>query len=76
MNPPSRPRHLYFQSRRLAHENKIPRPIKPEEPIHIDQLVEMLETEMSSSEIFTALFEPELNGMMRQLPGKNFVKSL
>jgi len=30
---------------------------------------------MSSSEIFAALFELELNGKIRQLPGKNFVKS-
>ena len=31
--------------------------------------------EMSSSEIFAALFELELNGKVRQMPGKNFVKS-
>ena len=31
---------------------------------------------MLSSEIFAALFELELNGKIRQLPGKNFVKSL
>jgi len=37
--------------------------------------VEALETEMSSSEIFAALFELELNGKVKQLPGKNFVKS-
>jgi DNA processing protein len=35
----------------------------------------MLEGEMSSSEIFAVLFELELNGKIRQLPGKNFVKS-
>ena len=57
------------------HEKKILKLIKPDESIHIDQLVEMLEGEMSSSEIFAALFELELNGKIRQLPGKNFVKS-
>jgi len=30
---------------------------------------------MSSSEIFAALFELELTGKVRQMPGKNFVKS-
>jgi DNA processing protein len=30
---------------------------------------------MSSSEIFAALFELELSGKVRQLPGKNFVKA-
>ena len=57
------------------HEKKILKLIKPDESTHIDQLVELLEGEMSSSEIFCALFELELNGKIRQLPGKNFVKS-
>jgi DprA winged helix domain len=37
--------------------------------------VDGLENEMSSSEIFAALFELELTGKVRQMPGKNFVKS-
>jgi DNA processing protein len=37
--------------------------------------VEKLEQEMSSSEIFAALFELELTGEVRQVPGRNFVKS-
>jgi len=57
------------------HEKKILRLLKADESTHIDQLVELLEAEMSSSEIFSALFELELNGKVRQLPGKNFVKS-
>ena len=57
------------------HEKKILKLIKPDESTHIDQLVELLENEMSPSEIFAALFELELNGKIRQLPGKNFVKS-
>jgi DNA processing protein len=42
---------------------------------HIDEIVEHLEKELSSSEIFAALFELELAGKMRQMPEKNFVKS-
>lgn len=57
------------------HEKKILKLIKQDESTHIDQLVELLENEMSPSEIFAALFELELNGKIRQLPGKNFVKS-
>ena len=57
------------------HEQKLLKLLKPDQSTHIDELVEMLENEMSSSEIFAALFELELNGKMRQLPGKNFVKS-
>jgi DNA processing protein len=57
------------------HEKKILSLLKADEPTHIDELVERLETEMSSSEIFAALFELELGGKVRQMAGKNFVKS-
>jgi DNA processing protein len=36
--------------------------------------VEQLEGTLSSSEIFAALFELELAGRIRQLPGKNYVR--
>jgi DNA processing protein len=57
------------------HEKKILRLLKADESTHIDELVELLEAEISPSEIFAALFELELNGKIRQMPGKNFVKS-
>ena len=57
------------------HEKKILKLLKADESTHIDELVESLEDEVSASEIFAALFELELNGKIRQLPGKNFVKS-
>jgi len=57
------------------HEKNILKLLKADESTHIDELVELLENEMSPSEIFAALFELELNGKVKQLPGKNFVKS-
>ena len=57
------------------HERRILSLLKADEATHIDALVEKLEAQMSSSEIFAALFELELNGKVRQMPGKNFVKS-
>lgn len=57
------------------HEKRILGLLKADEPTHIDELVEKLETAMSSSEIFAALFELELAGKVKQMPGKNFVKS-
>jgi DNA processing protein len=57
------------------HEKRILALLKADESTHIDELVERLETEISSSEIFAALFELELTGKVRQMPGKNFVKS-
>lgn len=57
------------------HERRILGLLKADEATHIDQIVEKLESELSSSEIFAALFELELNSKVRQMPGKNFVKS-
>jgi DNA processing protein len=57
------------------HEKKILGLLKADEATHIDELMNQLENEMSSSEIFAALFELELAGKVRQMPGKNFVKS-
>ncbi len=42
-------------------------------PMQLDELVETLER-YSSSELIAALFELEMLGLIRQLPGKNFVK--
>jgi DNA processing protein len=48
--------------------------IKADESIHIDTLMEKLEPAVSSSEVFTALFELEMSGRIRQLPGKCYVR--
>jgi DNA processing protein len=57
------------------HERKIYALLKADEATQIDAIVEQLEQDMSSSEIFAAWFELELAGKVRQMPGKNFVKS-
>ena len=41
--------------------------------MHLDELLETFDT-LTSSEIIAALFELELLGLVKQLPGKNFVK--
>ena len=66
---------LFGETELPPHERKILKLLKADEAIHIDEIVERLETELSSSEIFAALFELELAGKVRQMPGKNFVKS-
>jgi DNA processing protein len=67
---------LFGETAELApQEKKILGLLKPDEALHIDEIVERLEADLSSSEIFAALFELELAGRVRQLPGKNFVKS-
>jgi DNA processing protein len=44
-----------------------------ETPTHIDDLMARVE-DVSSSEVIAALFELEMAGAIRQLPGKNFVR--
>ena len=44
--------------------------------LQIDELLEFLESQLTSSEVFTALFELEIAGRIRQLPGKNYVRAL
>jgi DNA processing protein len=49
--------------------------LRRDEALQLDEIMEKLEPELSSSEVFTALFELELAGRVKQLPGKNYVKS-
>jgi DNA processing protein len=57
------------------HEKLIYSILKADEVMHIDTIVERVEHQVSATEVFAALFELELSGKVRQLPGKNFVKS-
>jgi DNA processing protein len=45
-----------------------------DEALHVDDLVEL--SGLSSSEVLAALFDLELKGVVRQLPGKQFLKVL
>ena len=47
--------------------------LKPDSSTHLDVLVEELEG-FKPSELIAALFELEMTGLVKQLPGKNFVK--
>ena len=38
--------------------------------------MERLEGDLASGEVFTALFELELAGRVKQRPGKNYIRSL
>jgi DNA processing protein len=50
--------------------------LRADESTHLDLIVERLQSHLSSSEIFTALFELELSGRIRQMPGKYYVKAM
>jgi len=57
-------------------ESIVLKALRADEPLQIDELLEKLETQLTSSEVFTALFELELSGRIRCLPGRNYVRNL
>ena len=48
--------------------------LRRDEAVQLDELIEGLEGTLGSAEIFTALFELELRGRVKQMPGKNYVR--
>ncbi len=50
--------------------------LRADESLQIDEILELLETQLTSSEVFTALFELEMAGRVRALPGKNYVRTI
>jgi len=65
-----------FEDEQLSpHEKKILTVLRKDEALQIDEIIEKLDKYLSTSEIFAALFELELSHKVRQLPGKNYVKS-
>ena len=67
--------NLFAEPKLSPGEKKVLSILKEHESTHIDEIIEKLEGQLSSSEIFTILFELELNGKIRQMPGKNYVRS-
>jgi DNA processing protein len=47
--------------------------LKVDAAVHLDDLLELVQ-DTSTSELIAALFELEMLGLVKQLPGKNFVK--
>jgi DNA processing protein len=66
---------LFNDSPLPEHERIVFDRLRHDESTQLDDLIEQLEVELGSAEIFTALFELELAGRVRQLPGKNYVRS-
>lgn len=58
------------------HERLVLQNLPADESLQLDDLLERLEGELASGEVFTALFELELAGRVRQMPGKNYVRGL
>ena len=50
--------------------------LRSDASLQIDEILELLETQLTSSEVFTALFELEMAGRARSMPGKNYVRTM
>ena len=50
--------------------------LRMDQTLHMEELLEQLDGQVTSAEVFTALFELELNNHIRQLPGKNYVRRM
>jgi DNA processing protein len=63
-----------FESALSEVEKRIFALLDTDESIHVDELLE--KTELNSSEVLASLCEMEMKGMVRQMPGKQFLKIL
>ncbi len=66
---------LFSEQPMSANERLVYNRLRHDEPLQLDELMEQMEAELASPEIFTALFELELSGKVRSLPGKNYVRA-
>jgi DNA processing protein len=58
------------------HEAMVLEVLRKDESLQIDEILDLLEAQLTSSEVFTALFELEITGRIRCLPGKNYVRTM
>src|SRR5271168_4304796 len=72
---PSGAASLFQETPLPEHERIVFDKLRHDESVQLDGLIEQLEATLGSAEIFAALFELELAGRVRQLPGKNYVRA-
>ena len=65
---------LFTEPAMGANERLVYQRLRLDEATQLDELMEGMEAELNSAEIFTALFELELAGKVKALPGKNYVR--
>lgn len=67
---------LFGASALSEHELRVMERLRPDETTQLDALIEQMEPELGSAEIFAALFELELKGRVRSMPGKNYLRTM
>ena len=71
---PAQERELLIEQSMGEIERKIYALLKADQAVHVDDVVEI--TRLNSSEVLAALCEMEMRGIVRQLPGKQFLRAL
>jgi DNA processing protein len=72
--PEAEQRNLLAAACLNSSEKKIYEVLSTDQPVHIDYIVER--SGLNSSEVLATLFDLEMKGIVRQLPGKQFAKVL
>jgi DNA processing protein len=72
---PSGAASLFHEQAMSPNERMVYSRLRHDEPLQLDELMEQMEAELGSAEIFTALFELELSGKVKSMPGKNYVRT-
>jgi DNA processing protein len=72
--PEAEQRNLLAAASLNSSEKKIYAVLSTDQPVHIDDIVER--SGLNSSEVLSTLFDLEMKGIVRQLPGKQFAKVL
>lgn len=72
--PASGERESLFAQALAPEEKKLYSLLTVDQPVHVDQLLD--QSGMTSSGVLAALCEMELKGLIRQMPGKNFVRAV
>ena len=67
---------LFTEPAMREQELVVYRLLRHDETRPIDEIMEVLDGQLTSAEVFTALFELELAGHIKQLPGKNYVRRM
>ncbi len=66
---------LFTEQEMPPAERQVMQHLRHDESVQLDELIERLDGQLNSAEIFTALFELELGGRVRQMPGKHYVRT-
>ena len=72
--PEAEQRNLLAAASLNSSEKKLHDLLSTDQPKHIDEIVES--SGLNSSEVLATLFDLEMKGIIRQLPGKQFSKVL